>query len=126
MYGTGRFIGKRNRSKVKCWIYLQYLKEIGSKGATVNNIADNTGIPLRTLDSSLNKWWSWGRINKKLLDKPASDGNKHIWSITAFGIRYLQETVPVDFYNECIIEIKEYQAAKRQRLVKDAFLHGTV
>jgi hypothetical protein len=30
------------------------------------------------------------------------------------------------YYKECISEIKEYQAAKRQRLVKDAFLHGTV
>lgn len=104
---VGRFNGLHNRSKVKCWLYLQYIKSQGRPGVTIREIWMNTGVPYRTLDSSLNKWWSWGRISKHLLKEPAPDGSKHIWSITSFGIKYLNETVPVDFYNECVREVQQ-------------------
>jgi hypothetical protein len=120
MYNIGRFIGLRNRSKVKTWIYLQYLKDNNKRGATIREIHNFTGVPLRTLENSLNKWWSWNRLHKHLLDKPAPDGSKYLWSIAASGSKYLTDTVPVGFNNECVTEINEYQAARKAAYLKYA------
>ena len=107
-YQISSFTGLHNRSKVKCWLYLQYIKSKGKPGSTIRDIHLNTGIPIRTLESSLNKWWSWQRIHKHLLPEPADDGCRHLWSIASSGIKYLSDTVPVDFYNECVQELRDH------------------
>ena len=119
VYKVGNFSGSHNKSKVKCWLFLQYIDRTWTRGATIKEINFFTGIPIRTLDSSLNKWWSWQRIHKHLLKEPAPDGSNHLWSITAFGIKYL-DAVPIDFHNECILEINEHQAARRTFLTRYA------
>jgi hypothetical protein len=111
---SGHFIGKRNRTKAKVWLWLEYLADNGYGGATINQIHQATGVSLLTLRRSMDKWWSWGRIHKKLLRYPLSDGSTCIYSISATGRKYLNEVVPVHFYNDCVDEIQKWQEERHR------------
>jgi hypothetical protein len=92
------------------WLWLEYLAENGHGGATINQTHQATDVSSLTLRRSMDKWWSWGRIYKKLLSHPTRDSSTCIYSISATGRKYLKEVVPVHFYNECAEEINEHKA----------------
>jgi len=113
MYRFANFTGSHNKSKVKVWLYLAEMSERSSGYFTINQIHNATGVPIFTLRKSLPIWWSWGRLSKKVMPTPLPDGSTCQYRITAFGRKYLDDIVPVFFYNECVEEILEYQAEKK-------------
>ena len=115
MFRIARFGGKFNRSKVKVWLYLAAVKANGKKGPTINQIHEGTGVPLFTLRRHMDKWWRWGRLNKRLIARPLLDGSTCLYGISASGERYLQFTVPEAFHAECLGEIKAWQEEKRAK-----------
>ena len=85
MFRLANFAGSHNKSKVKAWLYLAELAEKGNGYASINQIHHATGVPLFTLRKSMDKWWSWGRLNKKVLATPFLDGSICLYRITTFG-----------------------------------------
>ena len=112
MFRLANFTGLHNKSKVKVWLYLAELAERGSGYASINQIHCATGVPLFTLRKSMDKWWSWGRLSKKVLPTSLPDGSTCLYRITAFGRQYLDYVVPVSFHNQCVEEIIEYQGKR--------------
>lgn len=113
MFRIASFNGRANRSKIKAWAYLASVKAKGQSGASINQIHESTGVPLGTLRQHMDKWWSWGRISKRLLPKRLWDGSTCLYSITPFGLEYLEKVVPDDVWQDCLDEIKEWQEQRR-------------
>ena len=116
MFRIANFNGLHNKSKVKVWLYLAELAERGSGYVTINQIHHNTGVSLFTLRKSMDKWWSWGRLSKKIQNTPLPDRSTCQYRITAFGKQYLDDVVPISFYNQCVEEIVGHQAEKKAEM----------
>lgn len=113
-YRLANFNGRHNRSKVKVWLYLASLEDRGIKqGVTINKIWKDTGVPISTLRTRIDVWWSWGRIKKHLLPSHLGDGSYVLYRISTFGRQYLNYVVPPDVIEECIEEIKQHQEEQR-------------
>ena len=113
LFRRAGFGGSFNRSKVKVWLYLAAVKANGRQGATINQIHEDTGVPLLTLRRHMDKWWSWGRIHKRIFPKQLSDGCTCMYSIAPSGTEYINRVVPDAFIEECVSEIKAWQDERR-------------
>jgi hypothetical protein len=109
------FQEKHNASKAKTLIYLHYLHRKGHhSGKTAKQIHDATGVSFGYLKSRLNFWYRIHYLRRNAID-PGKGRSLFVYRVDERGIRFVDERIPPDRYDDYVREINEWRRNNTKR-----------
>jgi predicted ArsR family transcriptional regulator len=106
------FQGIHNASKAKVLIYLHFLHRKGHhSGKTAKQLHDATGVSFEYLKSRLTFWHHIEYLRRSVID-PGKGRPLFAYRINDRGIRFVDERIPPDRYDDYVREINEWQRNK--------------